>query len=131
MATQNVNRGARDAVKHVLRRYGEVTSGPRPGPDFVIIGAKRGGTTSLYNYLLDHPSISPLFPGRQRIKGVHYFDSHYERGPRLLVKRALTICSIHSPRSVWPASSPACGSSSCCATRSNARTPITRNESGT
>ncbi len=82
MATQNVNRGARDAVKHVLRRYGEVTSGPRPGPDFVIIGAKRGGTTSLYNYLLEHPSISPLFPGRQRIKGVHYFDSHYERGPR-------------------------------------------------
>ena len=66
----------------LLRRYGEATSGLRPGPDFVIIGAKRGGTTSLYNYLLEHPSIQPLFPGRQHIKGVHYYDSNYARGLR-------------------------------------------------
>lgn len=73
---------ARAAAKRALRGYGEITAGLRHGPDFVIIGAKRGGTTSLYNYLLEHPSVQPLFPGRQRIKGIHYFDSEYDRGPR-------------------------------------------------
>jgi Glycosyltransferase like family 2/Sulfotransferase domain len=77
-----VHRAARDASKSSLRRYGEITSGLRGEPAFVIIGAKRGGTTSLYNYLLEHPSISPLFPRRQRIKGAHYFDSEFARGRR-------------------------------------------------
>jgi len=80
-ASRSASRIGTDAVKRVLRRYGEVTSVLRPGPDFIIIGAKRGGTTSLYNYLLEHPSVQPLFPGRQRIKGVHYFDSEFHRGP--------------------------------------------------
>ncbi len=77
-----VNRAAREAAKQVLRRYGVATSALRGGPDFVVIGAKRGGSTSLYRYLLEHPSIQPLFPGRQHIKGVHYYDSNYERGLR-------------------------------------------------
>jgi Sulfotransferase domain len=77
-----VSRAARESAKRVLRRYGDATSGLRRGPDFVIIGAKRGGTTSLYNYVLEHPSIQPLFPGRQHIKGVHYYDSQYARGLR-------------------------------------------------
>ncbi len=77
-----VNGASRDAAKRALRRYAEITSGLRAAPDFIVIGAKRGGTTSLYNYLLEHPSIAPLFPGRQRIKGVHYFDSEFARGPR-------------------------------------------------
>jgi hypothetical protein len=66
----------------VLRQYGEVTADFRPGPDFVIIGSKRGGSTSLYNYVLEHPSIRPLFPGRIHLKGVHYYDSNYDRGLR-------------------------------------------------
>lgn len=74
------NRTAREAAKRALRYYGRGTSGLRRGPDFVIIGAKRGGTTSLYNYLLEHPSIAPLFPGRQHIKGIHYYDSNYPCG---------------------------------------------------
>jgi hypothetical protein len=76
------NSAVRQAAKNVLRRYGEATAGLRAGPDFVIIGAKRGGTTSLHRYLHEHPSIRPLFPGRQHIKGVHYYDSNYARGPR-------------------------------------------------
>lgn len=72
----------REAAKRLLRSYGLLTAGLRAGPDFVVIGAKRGGTTSFYNYLLQHPGIAPLFPGRQRIKGVHYFDSGYARGER-------------------------------------------------
>ncbi|HEY5357642.1 MAG TPA: sulfotransferase domain-containing protein [Streptosporangiaceae bacterium] len=75
-----VERAARESAKRALRRYGELTSGLRRGPDFVIIGAKRGGSTSLYRYVLEHPSIQPLFPGRQHIKGVHYYDTRYSRG---------------------------------------------------
>ncbi len=74
------DQAARDTAKRGLRRYGQLTSGLRGGPDFVIIGAKRGGTTSLYNYVLEHPQIQPLFPGRQHIKGVHYYDSQFARG---------------------------------------------------
>ena len=70
------------AAKRLLRSYGLLTAGLRADPDFVVIGAKRGGTTSFYNYLLQHPKIQPLFPGRQRIKGVHFFDSGYARGER-------------------------------------------------
>jgi hypothetical protein len=81
-AIERVDRAAREGAKRVLRRYGEFTSALRGGPDFIVIGAKRGGTTSIYNYLLEHPSIQPLFPGRQHIKGPHYYDSEFTRGPR-------------------------------------------------
>lgn len=77
-----VSSATRSTGKRALRNYGQITSDLRAAPDFIIIGAKRGGTTSLYNYLLEHPSISPLFPGRQHIKGTHYFDSEFSRGAR-------------------------------------------------
>jgi hypothetical protein len=75
-----INRAARESVKRVLRCYGEATSVLRRGPDFVIIGAKRGGSTSLYNYVLEHPAVQRLFPGRQHLKGVHYYDTRYAQG---------------------------------------------------
>jgi hypothetical protein len=58
------------------------TSGIRPLPDFLIIGTKRGGTTSLYRYLLEHPAVLPTFPSFRTLKGVHYFDEHFARGLR-------------------------------------------------
>ena len=81
-ANDAVNRAARDAVKRAMRQYGELTAGLRRGPDFVVIGAKRGGTTSLYRYLLEHPSIVPLFPGALHMKRPRYYDVHYARGLR-------------------------------------------------
>ena len=53
------------------------TAGQRPLPDFVIIGAQRSGTTSLYRWLTDRPDV-----GRAWRKEVHFFDNHYERGLR-------------------------------------------------
>src|SRR5205823_14760833 len=45
-------------------------------PDFIIIGTQRGGTTSLYNYLVEHPGI-----GTSSIKEVHFFDTpHFKKG---------------------------------------------------
>ncbi len=46
-------------------------------PDFVIIGAQKAGTTSLYNYLVAHPDVM----GAAR-KEVHFFDVSYGRGER-------------------------------------------------
>jgi hypothetical protein len=72
--------------RNVVRAGGILTSPLRPLPDFVIIGAKRGGTTSLYRYLLRHPRVIPMFPSARRLplaadpKGVHYFDTDFHRG---------------------------------------------------
>jgi hypothetical protein len=39
-------------------------------PDFVIIGAQKAGTTSLYAALVSHPDVRPAFR-----KEVHFFDT--------------------------------------------------------
>ena len=44
-------------------------------PDFIIIGTMRGGTTSLYSYLADHPNIGPAY-----MKEVHFFDVYFHKG---------------------------------------------------
>jgi hypothetical protein len=44
-------------------------------PDFVIIGAAKGGTTSLYRWLSEHPFVAPASQ-----KEVHYFDYNSYRG---------------------------------------------------
>jgi hypothetical protein len=49
----------------------------RMTPQFVIIGVQKGGTTSLYHLLCQHPSIEPAAR-----KEVHYFDIEYHRGRR-------------------------------------------------
>jgi hypothetical protein len=49
-----------------------LTADLRRWPDFIIIGAQRAGTTSLYNWLVEHPRIAPA-----RVKEIHYFDVGY------------------------------------------------------
>jgi len=70
------------AAKRSLRSFGELTAELRPFPDFLIIGAKRGGTTSLDAYLREHPAVPPLFPRAQKIKGTYFFDENWARGER-------------------------------------------------
>lgn len=78
----------RAIAKKAVRAVGIATSSLRPAPDFLIIGAKRGGTTSFYFDLLEHPSILRLFPPpispwkKDATKGVHYFDSNFDQGSR-------------------------------------------------
>lgn len=45
-------------------------------PTFIVIGAMKGGTTSLYRYLLQHPAV-----GGSEKKEVSYFREEYRRGP--------------------------------------------------
>jgi hypothetical protein len=48
-------RWVKDLANASTRRYALATVSRRPAPDFLVIGTKRGGTTSLFNYLLMHP----------------------------------------------------------------------------
>ncbi len=70
----------RAAGLSAIRHYGAATSALRMSPDYLIIGAKRGGTTSLARYLLLHPDVRPLFPARETRKGTYFFDVNYARG---------------------------------------------------
>jgi hypothetical protein len=45
-------------------------------PGFLVIGTKRGGSTSLYEYLVRHPDVT----GCLLKKGSHYFDVNFSRG---------------------------------------------------
>ena len=73
--------GLRTGLKAGLVRYGERTSDRRPLPDFLVIGTKRGGTTSLWNYLIRHPLVPRLFPA-WNTKTSHYFEENFHRGER-------------------------------------------------
>ena len=50
----------------------------RPPPDFIIAGAQRCGTTSLFRALAKHPAIMKNVIDA---KGAHYFDTNYHRKP--------------------------------------------------
>jgi hypothetical protein len=52
----------------------------RRTPDVIVIGTKRGGTTSMAAYLYEHPLILPPVPARLAPKGVRAFDEHPDRG---------------------------------------------------
>lgn len=64
-------------AKRAARMYTVPTSGMRPLPEFLIIGAQRCGTTSLYKYLSEHPQFRSA---TLRTKGVHFFDTRYDKG---------------------------------------------------
>ena len=61
----------------VVRRVGKLTSRFRVPPSVLVVGTQRGGTTSLFRSLRQHPG----FLGPTHRKGVHYFDVEYFRGP--------------------------------------------------
>jgi len=57
----------------VVRRL----TGPlRVLPDFIILGAQKAGTTTVYDNLVKHPAVHPC-----DIKEVHFFDKNWHRGP--------------------------------------------------
>jgi hypothetical protein len=61
--------------RNAMGAWRRVSSRTRALPDFVVIGAQKSGTTSLYRYLTAHPSIV----GAAK-KEVHYFDLNHRRG---------------------------------------------------
>jgi LPS sulfotransferase NodH len=61
------------AIRTGERHLGHQTSRFRLLPDYLIIGAQRAGTTSLYKYLAQHPAVGAALLG----KGAHFFDTNY------------------------------------------------------
>jgi hypothetical protein len=78
-ADQTVRAALLETVKRPLRRmrddYRQWTGPLRGFPSGLIIGAQRSGTTSIFNYLVQHPDVLPPLG-----KELHYFDLHYARG---------------------------------------------------
>ncbi len=69
---------AKQTVRGATAAVGHATAPLRMSPDFLIVGAQRSGTTSLFRNLAAHPAVvPPLFQ-----KGIHFFDVHYGRGLR-------------------------------------------------
>ena len=62
--------------KAVGRTFGQATATWRVLPDYLVIGVKRGGTTSLQQYLTAHPDV--LEP--KAAKASHYFDANFDKG---------------------------------------------------
>ena len=54
---------------------GRVTSELRILPSWIVVGAQRSGTSSLYEYLVSHPLVL-----RAATEEIHYFDYNYHRG---------------------------------------------------
>lgn len=67
---------AKDTGRAVTRAGGRLTAGARLLPAFLMVGTQRGGTTSLFRALAEHPALAPPVLH----KGVHYFDVSYHRG---------------------------------------------------
>ncbi len=77
-----MKRVAMAKARESLRSFGQATAGFRADPNYLVIGTKRGGTTSMARWLLDHPDVMPLFPTRETRKGTYFFDVNYERGEK-------------------------------------------------
>ena len=74
--------------RRAVRAAAMATADLRTLPDLVIIGVKRGGTTSLFRDLERHPSMCPMVPSarrlplRENMKGAHWLDSDMSHSPR-------------------------------------------------
>ncbi len=56
-------------------KYRLLTSEQRVGPDFIVIGGQKCGTTSLHRYIKEHPNIIPPYK-----KDSSFFDANFFRG---------------------------------------------------
>jgi len=65
--------GLKDYQRFVAHR--QLLSPWRAEPDFIIPGVQKGGTTSLFHYLEQHPDVATSFT-----KEAHFFNWSYEHG---------------------------------------------------
>jgi len=63
--------------KYVYMKSSDAYHSIKPLPDFLIIGTQKGGTTSLYNYLISHPQVL----GAAK-KEILYFDYNFSEGEK-------------------------------------------------
>jgi len=79
---KKINSWRKTVARPLIWKYRKKTWRRRSLPDFIIIGAQKSGTSSLFAYLSQHPQLLPSFK-----KEVHFFDGglspeidNYEKG---------------------------------------------------
>lgn len=79
-ATEKLRTTARSGARTLITGVGQLSAPLRMTPSFLIAGAQRCATTSLFRMLAQHPEVHP--PALN--KGIHYFDTadRFQRGPR-------------------------------------------------
>jgi hypothetical protein len=78
-----IPRRVRSELMPLVRRYRRATARYRILPGFLIIGAPRAGTTTLFHHLRQHPDVAQPRGGDPAvawIKELHFFDEKYWRG---------------------------------------------------
>jgi len=64
------------SISHkIYRQYCKISHNLHTSPTYLIIGAAKCGTSSLHEYLMQHPCV-----GRVLTKQLHFFDRYYDRG---------------------------------------------------
>ena len=76
MNTKSLPTWLQQAGQDAVLRFGRLTASARMSPGFLICGAQRCGTTSMYRALSQHPAVMKAVLH----KGVHYFDTGYLNG---------------------------------------------------
>lgn len=92
-------------AKEAYLKLREIDAGARALPDFLVLGAQKAGTTSLFNYLCLHPKVIGSLP-----KEIFYFCSHSEKDERWyrrhfpkqsVVQKRGAICGEATPISLY------------------------------
>ena len=92
-------------AKQAYLKLREFNSSSRALPDFLVLGAQKSGTTSLFNYLCLHPKVIGSVP-----KEIFYFCSHSEKDERWyrrhfprqqLLRQRGAICGEATPISMY------------------------------
>lgn len=75
-----IQHSARNLARTTLVSFGQATAGLRLRPGFIIAGAQRCATTSLFRMLSRHPQVRPPMLN----KGIHFFDTaeRFARGAK-------------------------------------------------
>ncbi len=74
MLTSNIN-PAPSAKQRLTWKFVRLTNHLRVLPDFLIIGAKKAGTTSLYSYMCQHENVASAYR-----KETNFFDQFFHYG---------------------------------------------------
>lgn len=62
-------------ARKFYKRYCSIVGPFHVLPDFYIIGGQKCGTTSMFEYLAQHPSVSPPIA-----KDIRFFDKYFQKG---------------------------------------------------
>jgi hypothetical protein len=70
-----MNKTLKTSIKRLRAECRRLTGSVRKQPDFLIIGTQKGGTSSLFHCIEQHPGARVSIA-----KEVHYFDLNYRKG---------------------------------------------------